>query len=206
MKIKLFLFSLIIGFFGFAQTKMTSSEIVNFKKSVINEVKQLATYSTDFTETKHLSFLKTPSISTGSLYLKSPNKVVWKYIKPEQTTILFAENKIILKKAGKKNTTDLSKNKGFQKLNDLVLGSFNGDLFNSNDFTSVFFKSKNARVVQLNPKEKQLQKFIKQVVLTFDNQSDLVSEVKMIQPSGDYTLIKFSNKKINPKLEESLFK
>lgn len=206
MKLKLIIVFVFFSVLTFAQTKMNTSEITSFKKEVINEVKNLKTYSADFTETKHLSFLKNPTISSGKMYMKSPNKVLWQYVKPETTTILFSDQKIILKKAGKSKSTDLTRNKQFGKLNDLVLNSFNGKLFDAKDFTANYFKASKQRIVKLYPTDKQLKKYIKEVVLTFDDGSHMVSEVKMIQPSNDYTLIKFSNRKTNPKLDESLFK
>ncbi|WP_395093365.1 outer membrane lipoprotein carrier protein LolA [Vaginella massiliensis] len=207
MKAKVLLISLMMtGFWGFAQTPMSTVEITKFKREVTQEVRNLKTYSADFTETKNLSFLKKPSVSSGKMYMKSPNKVLWQYTKPATTTLFFSDKTIYITQAGKKKSTDLSTNKQFGKLNDLVLNSFNGNLFDSKEFSVTFLKKADLKLVKLSPVDKQMKKYMKEVILTFEGENRMVSQVKMVQPNNDYTLITFSNRKSNPTLDENLFK
>lgn len=200
------LFLVLLATFSLAQTRMSNNELVNFKKTVKAEMKNTSTFSATFTETKHLSFLKNPTVSKGKLYLQNPNKVLWQYTSPNNTSVLFVDKKITLKQAGKSKTTDLSRQKNFAQLNDLIIGSFNGDLFDSAEFETTFYTNAKGSLVKLKPKSKTAQKYLKQIELQFDKQVDLVSEVKLIEPSGDFTLIQFSNKSKNPNLSSSLFK
>ncbi|MDK7374630.1 outer membrane lipoprotein carrier protein LolA [Weeksella virosa] len=206
MKKLAILFLVLLATFSLAQNRMSYNEIINFKKSVKTEMNKINTFSATFTETKHLSFLKKPTVSKGKFYLQNPNKVLWQYTSPSKTSVIFVDNKITLKQANKSKITDLSRQKNFAQLNALIIGSFNGDLFDNPAFESDFYTNTKGFLVRLMPKSKTAKKYLKRIELQFDKQVDMVSEVKLIEPSNDYTQILFSNKSINPNISPSIFR
>ena len=208
MKTKLIL--LIICLFHFAYTKaqeeaMSNAEISNFKQTVVAEAQKIKTLKTDFVQYKHLDFLSKEITSSGSMLLKNPNKLLWKYNKPIQYGILFKDNKVLINDQGKKNKVDLGNNKKFEKINKMIIGSISGDLFSANDFNITFYKNRNQRIAKLSPKTKELSTYIQTVILYFNNQQLTVSEVQLIEPSKDYTKIVFKNKQINQPIDDASF-
>lgn len=197
---------LFLSFGVFSQEqKMSESEITAFKNSVNETAKNTKTLSTDFTQLKHMDFLSKDIETSGKMNFKSPNMLQWQYVKPYQYAIIFKNNKIFINDAGKKNNIDKGNSKMFDKLNKLIVGSVNGNMFDENEFTISYFKTKDFNITKLLPKDASLKKYVKQMELYFDKTGNTVSQVKMIEPSNDYTKIIFKNKVINAKIEDSVF-
>jgi len=193
-------------FSGFAQEqKMADSEISAFKNAVNATAKNTKTLTTDFTQSKHMDFLSKDIETSGKMNFKAPNMLQWQYVKPYQYSIIFKNNKIFINDAGKKNNIDKGNSKMFDKLNKLIVGSVNGNMFDENEFTISYFKTKDFNITKLLPKDAALKKYVKQMELYFDKTGNTVSQVKMIEPSNDYTKIIFKNKVINAKIDDSVF-
>ena len=206
MKLKLFIILTFFQWTIFAQeSPMLASEIEKFKKDIISDSKSIKTLTADFTQYKVMNFLEKPIISKGKLYLQNPNAMKWNYNQPIDYSVVFNNGKIYINDEGKKNTIDLQGNKKFEKLNSLIIGSVSGNLFQTNDFTITYGKTANARIAKLQPKLKDIKKYIKEIQLTFYTGQSTVTEVKMIEPSNDYTKIVFSNKVLNKSINATVF-
>ncbi len=190
---------------SFAQVKMTDSEIKNFQNKVTSDAMALQSLSADFTQTKHISFLSKPITSTGKLYLKSDEKLKWEYVTPTKYAVVFKNKTLLVNNQGKQNKVDLASNKQFEKLSKLISGTINGNLFDDKEFVVSYFKLDGENLVKLKPKNKDLIKYVKEIELYFDKTGKLVDKTKMIEPNDDYTLIIFSNKKINQTINDSVF-
>ena len=207
MKIKLFtilLFTIANVLFAQEQ-KMTASEIANFKSIIEKESKTIKTIKTDFVQYKHMDFLSKEIETSGKMYFKSPNLLNWQYTKPYNYSIVFKNNKVYINDQGKKNTVDAGSSKIFEKINKMIVGSVSGNMFDDKEFTILYFKNKDFYITKLSPKTKEIQKYIKQIDLYFPINDVTVSQVKLNEPSGDYTKIVFKNKMLNAKIEDSVF-
>lgn len=190
---------------GFAQEqKMTNSEITAFKNEVTKETKNIKSLKTDFVQYKHMDFLSKDIETSGKMAFKAPNLLNWQYTKPYQYSIVFKNNKIYINDQGNKSTVD-AKSKMFEKINKLIVGSVSGNMFDDNEFTIVYYKTKDYNIAKLFPKTSTIKKYIKEVNLFFPENESTVSQVKLIEPSGDYTKIVFKNKQVNAKIDDSAF-
>lgn len=206
MKTKFFILFAFFSLAIFAQeSKMTNTEIENFKKDVIADSKKIETLTADFTQYKVMSFLDKPIISKGKLYLKNPKSMRWNYSQPIDYNVIFNNGKIYINDEGKKSSVDLQGNKKFEKLNQLIVGSVSGNLFDTNDFVISYAKTDKSRIAKLQPKMKDVKKYIKEIQLTFYSGQSTVTEVKLIEPSNDYTKILFTNKSLNKTINASVF-
>ncbi len=206
MKIKILLtFFLLNVAVIFAQEKMTAAEITAFKSSVNATAKNTRTLTTDFVQYKHMDFLSKDIETSGKMSFKAPNMLLWQYTKPYQYSIVFKNNKISINDAGKKSQMDTGSSKMFAKLNKLIVGSVSGDMFDDNEFTITYFKNKDYNIARLVPKDAALKKYIKQMELHFEKKGNMVAEVKMTEPSDDYTRIVFKNKTANAPVPDSVF-
>lgn len=208
MKIKvflaIFLISMTLTVFSQEQ-KMSASEIANFKATVEKDTKTIKSLKTDFIQYKHLDFLSKDIETSGKMAFKSPNSLNWQYTKPYQYSIVFKNNKVYINDQGKKNTVDVGNSKMFEKINKLIIGSVSGNLFDDKEFSIAYFKTKEFYITKLSPKTAAIKKYIKQVDLYFPIQDATVSQVKLIEPSNDFTRIVFKNKIINAKIDDSVF-
>lgn len=191
---------------SFAQErKMTQAEITAFKNNVIVKTKEIKSLSTDFTQHKHMSFMSKEIESKGEMLLQVPSNLLWKYTSPYVYSIAFKDNKISINDQGKKNKIDIGNNKKFAKINTLIVGSISGNMFDDKEFKITYFVDNKRSIAKLVPSSKEITQYISQIVLYFDENQSTVSEVKLIEPSEDYTRIVFKNKKLNIKLNEASF-
>jgi outer membrane lipoprotein-sorting protein len=206
MKAKfLCLLFLALGFAATAQDKMSAPEITAFKDAVNTTAKNTKTLTTDFVQYKHMDFLAKDIETSGKMSFKAPGKLLWQYTKPYQYSIVFKDNKISINDAGKKSHMDAGGSKMFGKLTKLIVGSVNGNMFDEKEFNITYFKNKDYNITKLVPKDASLKKYISQMELYFDKKGNMVSEVKMAEPSGDYTRIVFKNKTANAPVPDSVF-
>ncbi|MBQ4821346.1 outer membrane lipoprotein carrier protein LolA [Aquimarina sp. MMG016] len=158
-----------------------------------------------FTQLKHIDFLSNDIESKGDLYFKAPDVIKWSYTDPYEYSVIFKDKKLYINDAGKKSDVNLASNKVFKKLNDLIARSVSGDMLDDSQFTIEFYKKDNVYIAKLTPKDKTLSTMFKQIVLRFNKNDFLVSSVKLIEPSDDYTLIKFENKSVNQPIQDAVF-
>lgn len=199
------IFFLIVSLTGFAQEqKMSAAEATAFKNAVNTTAKNTKTLTTDFVQYKHMDFLSKDIETLGKMSFKAPSMLLWQYTKPYQYSVVFKNNKISINDAGKKSAMDMGNSKMFNKLNKLIVGSVNGDMFDESEFTITFFKTNDFVITRLVPKDAALKKYIREMELYFDKKN-MVSQVKMTEPSNDYTTIVFKNKVVNAPVPDSVF-
>ncbi|MBL7885269.1 MAG: outer membrane lipoprotein carrier protein LolA [Flavobacterium sp.] len=187
------------------EQKMSAAEITSFKTEVEKESKSIKTIKTDFIQYKHMDFLSKDIETSGKMSFKAPNLLNWQYTKPYNYSIVFKNNKVYINDQGKKNTVDAGNSKLFEKINKMIVGSVSGNVFDDKEFTISYFKTKEFYITKLLPKTKEVQKYIKQIDLFFPINDVTVSQVKLIEPSGDFTKIVFKNKQLNAKIDDSAF-
>ncbi|MET3537952.1 LolA family protein [Chryseobacterium limigenitum] len=197
-------FLLVSGFFFAQNTAMTGAEAKAFMTKVSSETKEIKTLQSDFTQTKKMDFLDKNIVTYGRMSLKTPSILSWKYTKPYQYSIIFKDNKIFINDQGKKSSVD-AKSKTFEKINKLIVGSSNGQMFNDPEFSVAYLKNGNYNIAKFTPKSAQLLKYIKQIELSFPKGQSTVSQVNMTEASGDTTNIVFKNTKINAPIAASEF-
>lgn len=187
------------------QTQMSQAEIDSFKSKVKTTAKNTKTILSDFTQYKHLEFLSNDIKTSGKMSFKAPNLVKWEYTNPYKYSVIFKENQLLINDDGKKSDVKIGSSKMFKKLNHLIVNSVSGNMFDDNEFDISYFKNENFYVVKFTSKDKKLSKYIKEFILHFDKNKLHVIEVKMVEPSDDYTQILFKNRQDNIPLKEEVF-
>jgi len=196
------LFFMVVGVH--AQTKMSTSESAILKAKVKAQATTINTLLSEFTQYKHLDFLSNDIVTSGKLAFKSSNMVKWEYVTPFKYSILFKDEMLFINDEGEKTNVDIGSNKMFKQLNNLIVKSVKGDMFDENEFDITYFKKGANSEVHFSPKDKKLSKYIKAFHITFDIEGDVV-ELKMIESSEDYTRIVFNNRTVNIILPDAIF-
>lgn len=183
---------------------MSTEEAYSLQELVKQKALQTKTITSDFVQYKHLDFLSNDIESSGKLAYKSPNNVSWLYINPFSYKVVFRDEKLLINDNGNKSKLDLGSNKLFKQLNHLISASINGDMFNTKDFKIDYFREGTNSVVHFLPKDPQFSEFIQAFHISF-SRVGTVKEVKMIEPTGDYTRIVFSNREENKAIPDAVF-
>lgn len=199
-------FFIITTSFLFAQgKKMSQSEIQLLQQNVQKTATKTKTVISNFVQKKHLDFLANDITTYGKLAFKSPNLVKWEYTKPYRYSVVFKEENLLVNDGGKKNTINIGSSELFKRMNKLIVKSISGDMFDDDEFTISYIKNATAYVVNFSTKNADFKKFISQFVLHFSPKTYEVTQVKMIEPSGDYTTIQFKNRIQNSPLSDEIF-
>ncbi len=198
------IFIAVLGFKVNQETKMTASEISSFKQLVQNQSKSISSIQTDFTQKKSMAFLENDVISKGRMLLNAEGNLKWQYTEPNKYSIIFKNDRIYINDNGNKTTPNVDQ-RLFKKISGLISSSIKGDVFNDAEFTYEYFKKGTDVLVKMTSKDKALAKYIQKIELTFPKNEALVSHVKLIEPSGDFTVISFTNRKLNAAIDKKEF-
>jgi outer membrane lipoprotein carrier protein len=190
----------------FAQSFKPMKDSKDFQQKLHKIAAKTTSLQSDFVQIKHLDVLSEDIESNGTLSYKASNKLRWEYTSPLEYLIILKDGKVSIKDEGKVSSYDLSGNKTFQKINEMMIGSIQGDLLvNEADYNYEFKESSSNYLVVMYPKEKKVQEFMKSINIYFSKKDYSVEQVKMLEQSGDYTLMKFKNKKINASISDKTF-
>ena len=188
----------------FAQVPMDNQEAIALKTLVKSRAATTKTILSDFTQSKHLDFLDNDIVTKGELAFKSPNLIKWSYTDPFKYSVVFKNETLYINDEGNKSNVDIGSSKMFKQLNKLIINSVKGDMFDDNAFSITYFKIDGLSLVQFTSKDEKLSKYISAFHITFNKKGD-VEQVKMIEPSGDFTKIDFVNRVLNNPLNDTLF-
>lgn len=191
---------------SFAQSFKTMKDSKDFQSKLHAIAAKTTSLQSDFVQIKHLDVLSEDIESNGILIYKADNKLRWEYTTPLEYLIILKDGKVSIKDEGKVSSYDLSGNKTFQKINEMMIGSIQGDLLvNEADYDYEFKENSTTYLVVMYPKEKKVQEFMKSINIYFSKKDYSVEQVKMLEQSGDYTLMKFKNKKTNANISDKVF-
>lgn len=177
-------------------------------KSKLNELtSSTQTIQSDFIQEKHLSFLSEKIISKGKFAFKNPNLLRWEYAEPINYIIVFNNKNILINDDGKISKYDTQSNKMFSEINNMMVGTIQGSLFNDTErFNVKFFESEKQYLLELNPKMHEMKSMLKSIKIFIDKYDNSVASIKMIETSDDYTKIDFVNRKLNQPINDDKFK
>ncbi|MFT5648090.1 MAG: outer membrane lipoprotein-sorting protein [Aureispira sp.] len=202
----LFFAAILIYTTSFAQSFKTMKDSKDFQDKLHTIAAKTTSLQSNFVQIKHLDVLSEDIESNGILIYKADNKLRWEYTTPLEYLIILKDGKVSIKDEGKVSSYDLSGNKTFQKINEMMIGSIQGDLLvNEADYDYEFKENSTNYLVVMYPKEKKVQEFMKSINIYFSKKDYSVEQVKMLEQSGDYTLMKFKNKKTNANISDKVF-
>jgi len=170
-----------------------------------NHSLKLNTIYSDFIQEKHLAYLNDIIISKGKFWFKKENQLRWEYNTPYKYIIALNHGTFTIKDGDDIKEYDINSNKAFQEVNNMIISSVRGTLLKDNKFTISLYQNKSSYLVKLIPKNKEMTKVLKAIELYFSKSDLNIFKVKMIENEDDYTVISFTNKKINETIPANIF-
>ena len=189
---------------SFAQDRTPLKNHTELKKKMIKQSKETTSIVSDFTQEKHVSFMKEPQISNGKFYYSQHDKMRWEQQAPFNYVLLINDGNVRIKDNGKeKNIKGANKMMGI--INKLMLGLINGQIFENKDFITNYFTSNDFYIVELIPNNKRLKGIINTIELTFSKKTSRLKTLTFYEKSGDKSVMKFFNDKFNTTIKPSIF-
>jgi len=183
--------------------KVKNADVIAQKLNT--ESKKTKSIVSDFKQYKHLDILKNDIESSGHFNFQTSDKVRWEYTEPYNYLIIMNVDVMWVHDGNKTQKFDTGSNKMFKEINDLMVGMLQGKILENDNFDLILFENTKQILAKLKPKTNELKEFLSDIHLYFDKKDYTVSKIKMLENSGDYTLIEFYNKKINVDIPKSKF-
>lgn len=186
------------------QAQQTEAEI----KAHINRVAQsLKTLQCDFVQTKHLKMLGEAMVSKGCMAYAQPDKLSWQYTSPYSYTFILNDNQVLLRNAHRNDVIDVKQNKMFKEIARIMMNSVVGRcLTDERDFRTTIRTEKSEWVATLTPLKKEMRQMFTTIVLHFDRQQSVVTQVELKEKNGDRTIIELRHIKTNQAVAADVFK
>ena len=188
----------------YAQTPLSTADANTLITLVKGRAITTKTILSNFTQYKHLDFLTNDIVTKGKLTFKSPDLIKWEYKDPYNYSVIFKNETLYVNDEGNKSEMDIGSSKLFKQLNNLIINSVKGNMFDDAEYDISYFKLKDQYLVHFKPKDKKFAKYISNFHITFNHEGD-VDALKMIESSGDFTKIVFSNKTLNKPVDNAVF-
>lgn len=180
-------------------------DTISFKRNFNEKSLKIITNEADFTQEKYISVMTEKVVSKGEFYFMKPNKMRWETTEPKIHIIVLDNGKMTIKEKGKVKIYDTNSNRMFKGLNDMMLTTASGNMLNAKDYTYSLFENDKSFLVELHPIQTVTKKFVKTIEIVVEKYDYTVSQIKMNEPSGDYTRIEFSNSKLNGAISSDKF-
>lgn len=202
-------FFLMASSFIFCQNLKPATEAQ--KKEILSQISQTAAKTTSlqcaFVQKKNISVLSETVTSSGMLYFKKESNLRWQYNKPYSYLFILSGGKVLIKNNNKIEKFDTNSNKLFKEISETMMGGVRGDvLINNKKFNAQFLVGSSTVVVKLLPRNKDLKELMSAIHLTFSKSDWMVQSIEMKEKGGDNTIITFTEKNVNKKISDDLFR
>ncbi len=191
---------------SWGQTKLTAAQQKQILEKIDKSASAMAVMQCDFTQTKRMKLLSREMQSKGIMYFKRPDKLRWQYTSPYDYTFILNGDKVRIQSSKSTQDINVQGNKIFRQITSIILNSITGGgLKNSSDFQVELYQQDKVYFAKLYPKKKEVKQVYSVIEIYFNPALTMVSSVKMIEKTGDSTVVTLSNVKANAPVNEKMF-
>jgi len=174
-------------------------EQLNSNLANINSIKS------DFIQQKELEYLDETIVSKGQFWFKKENQLRWAYNEPFEYVIILNKGKFIIQDESNVSVYDIDSNQAFREINNLIINLVKGSLMEYDKFEIEAFENNTQYLVKLVPIDTNMRKVISNMEVFFDKNDLTVGKIIMHESESDFTVITFTNKKLNEQIPDSIF-
>jgi outer membrane lipoprotein-sorting protein len=144
-------------------------------------------------------------VSTGKFFYKKDSRICLDYSAPTRYQVIINQKKIKITSEGKSTVYDVAKNKMMSQTQLLLTACMTGNLNSLNpDYKLTFKENATQYWIVIQPLASN-KSFIKSMDVFLDKKDLSVQQIKMIEPSNDYTIYTFAGKKKNINIPDTKF-
>jgi outer membrane lipoprotein carrier protein len=186
---------------GFQNVK-SQTDVADYLQKYAAEVKSI---QSDFKQEKHMEYLDVALQSSGKFWFKNPDKVAWVYNQPFNYTMILNSGKLRMISDKSNLEMDMKGNAIFEQVNNLMLSAVNGNVFGNKDYSVKSYENESFYLLILKPNSSALSEMIKEIHLYFEKKRSVVTKIKLVESGSDYSIITFSNLKLNETFDNKVF-
>ena len=181
------------------------SDPETFRKKFSEQAALTKSLESDFEQEKHMSLLSEKIISKGKFWFQREQKVRMEYVTPSPYLVIMDADKVSIRSGKKETSVSTGGNRLFKQLSRIISDCVRGTVVTNPDFKITIYESPGGYLIEMNPVSKALKEFFNRIVVYADRKTFQVDKVELFEPSGDFTLLRFQNRKTNVPLSDSLF-
>jgi len=167
--------------------------------------KNLNSLKSNFTQLKHISVLDEEIKSKGRLLFLKPSNVKWSYYDPFAYEIAIMDSNFSINNDGKISKSNAESRRLFKEINNIIVGMVDGSILKNQLFESTIYQNNSFYLAELTPTNSDFKRFISKIYIHFEKTNVMVSTIKLIESSDDFTHIEFNNQEINPAISKPDF-
>ena len=164
-----------------------------------------SSYTTNFTQEKHLAMLTQPVIFSGKLSLVRPDKLRWQFLSPLPSTLIFNGDKGLRCDAEGESASFTLASDPVMKIVSEQLWSWLGGDYQKLATQYQLSKDDRATLVVNFDRKQPIADFLSQVRIRFDEETLQPKMVEIVEKGGDFTRIFFTESQLNETLTDTLF-
>ncbi len=162
------------------------------------------TIQADFTEIRHVSYLKSPQKSSGKFYFEKKDRMRWEQTDPGSYVIMIDGSSLRVSEGGKeKNIRSAGNMTGM--IRDMLLMIVRGDYQSGREFEKELLQNADGYRIVMKPVEKRLKQRYDRLEMQFSKSTMGLEELVFFEKGGDRQVLTFRNEKINIPFDPSLF-
>ena len=181
------------------------ADLAKFKTTFAAATQKTSSIKADFVQEKNLSMLSEKIVSKGNFWFKKDSRVRMEYNQPFKYLMILNKDKVYVKDGQKESKVSTKSNKMFQQINKIMIDCMQGTTLDNTDFKTRVFENKTNALVELTPVSKGMKEMFKSINVIIDKKDFSVASIQMQELSGDYTIMRFTNKELNAAIPDNLF-
>jgi outer membrane lipoprotein-sorting protein len=168
--------------------------------------KNTQSIKSNFTQVKNLNVVSEKITSDGTFRFQKENKIRMEYLHPYRYLLIINQDKVIIKDGQKTSSFSSRSNKLFTVINNIIMDCVQGTALDNKDFTPSLYTNEKTELLMLTPVKKELKEYFQNIQVYLDAHDGSVVKIDMLEPSGDNTVITFTDKQINVPVADSEFR
>ena len=195
-----------LGLFASAQTQLSEAQSNEIIVSLTETAASMQTMQCRFVQSKTMAILAEPSVSEGRMYFASPDRLRWEYISPYPFALVVNGERIVKVTDGKAEVLEGNSGRMYQGIVSMIMGSASGkNLFDTSTFDVILYDDNTFWKAEMTPKRRDMKRMFSQLVFHFDKKTQVIDHVEFIDSSGDVTLIRFEEVRVNEGIYKQTF-
>ncbi len=182
------------------------SDISGFRKKMETTARNTQSIKSDFVQEKNLNVVSEKIVSSGKFRFRKESMIRMEYVHPYRYLMIINKDKVIIKDGQKTSSFSSRSNKLFTIINNIIIDCVQGTALDNKDFTPAVYTNDKNELLVLTPAKKELKDFFESIQVYIDIKDGSVIKIDMLEPSGDNTVITFTDKQINVPVADSEFR
>ena len=172
---------------------------------IAKKTSETMSLKSNFRQVKKLQMLSEEIVSTGIFVFRKPGNARMEYTEPFKYLLIINKDRITIRDNQKTKSYSAGSNKMFTLINRMILDCVSGNILNNRDFVAEVSMNTKEYLVQLSPTQKTLKDFFSSIHVTLDKGDCSIISMEILEPTGDSTVITFTDKERNVSIPDSAF-